>query len=141
MPLNSVKLALIILILFVSPTIADQIKLSDQERTAFEKINPLFGPLLPDAGLEAASNFQSSMMALDKTGSFDTKMGELLRLAAAIGMKCEYCITAHTTMAKIAGATDDEIRQVVLMVAEVQLNSTILYGNSYNLDKFKSAFE
>jgi hypothetical protein len=44
-------------------------------------------------------------------------------------------------MAKIAGATDDEIRQVVLMVAEVQLNSTILYGNSYNLDKFKSAFE
>ena len=81
------------------------------------------------------------MMALDKTGSFDTKMGELLRLAAAIGMKCEYCITAHTTMAKIAGATDDEIRQVVLMVAEVQLNSTILYGNSYNLDKFKSACE
>ena len=138
--LNGIKLALVFLILTVSQIFADPIKLSDHERKTIERMNPLFGPLLPDAGLEAVSKFQSSMMALDKTGSFDTKTGELLRLAAAIGMKCEYCITAHTAMAKMAGATIDEIRQVVLLVGEVQFNSTILYGNSYSLEKFNSAF-
>ena len=138
--LNASRLVLAILVLTAPQMFADPIKLSDQQRKTIEQTNPLFGPLLPDAGLEAVSKFQSSMMALDKTGSFDTKTGELLRLAAAIGMKCEYCITAHTAMAKMAGATEDEIRQVVLLVGEVQFNSTILYGNSYSLEKFNSAF-
>ena len=34
----------------------------------------------------------------------------MFALSAAAGMKCEYCIVAHTAMAKKAGATEEEIK-------------------------------
>ena len=68
-------------------------------------------------------------------------MGQLIRLAASAGMKCEYCILAHTAFAKKAGATDEEIREVIMMTAGVQLNSTLLYGNSFDFEKFQGMFK
>ncbi|GIS90573.1 MAG: hypothetical protein CM1200mP20_06140 [Pseudomonadota bacterium] len=55
---------------------------------------------------------------------------QLIHLAAAAGMKCEYCIVAHTAMAKGAGATDEEIKIAIMAAGVVAINSTVLYGTS-----------
>jgi AhpD family alkylhydroperoxidase len=130
-----------ILLICATSSFAGESNLSPEARAEIEKSNPLFGPMLPDSGLEAVSNFQAAMGQLDKTGSFDGKMGQLIRLAASAGMKCEYCILAHTAFAKKAGATDEEIREVIMMTAGVQLNSTLLYGNSFDFEKFQGMFK
>ncbi len=45
-------------------------------------------------------------------------------------MKCEYCIVAHTAMAKKAGATQEEIKTAIMVAGVVSLNSTVMYGIS-----------
>ena len=37
-------------------------------------------------------------------------------------MKCEYCIVAHTAMAKKAGATQEEIKTAIMIAGVVSLN-------------------
>ena len=41
------------------------------------------------------------------------KYGELIGLAVASQIPCEYCVYAHTSMAKMLGATDQEIQEAV----------------------------
>lgn len=60
-----------------------------------------------------------------------------MALAASAGIKCEYCILAHTAMARAAGATDNEIAAAVMMAAEIQFRSTILHGNEYSQEKLR----
>ena len=56
-------------------------------------------------------------------------------------MKCEYCIVAHTAMAKKAGATQEEIKTAIMIAGVVSLNSTVMYGNQYNQEKWRKMFE
>lgn len=56
-------------------------------------------------------------------------------------MRCEYCIPAHTAFAKAAGATDEEIKTAVAIAADVALNSSMLYGNQFDMDTFLKMFE
>ena len=46
-----------------------------------------------------------------------SKYGELIGLAVAAQIPCEYCIIAHTTLAKLFGATDEEIEETVTDVS------------------------
>ena len=55
-------------------------------------------------------------------------------------MRCEYCIPAHTALAKAAGATDEEIKTAVAIAADVALNSSMLYGSQFNMTKFMQMF-
>ena len=52
-------------------------------------------------------------------------------------MKCEYCVAAHTAQAKKAGATEEELKSAVMMAGMIAINSTILYGNQYDLEALK----
>ena len=63
-----------------------------------------------------------------------------MHLAAAAGMKGEYCIVAHTAMAKKAGATDEQVKTAIMAAGVVAINSTILYGNQYDLNALKKMF-
>ena len=76
-----------------------------------------------------------------KKSGFDAKTFELFALSAAAGMKCEYCIVAHTSMAKKAGATQEEIKTAIMIAGVVSLNSTVMYGNQYNQEKWRKIFE
>jgi len=69
------------------------------------------------------------------------KYGELIGLAVASQIPCEYCVYAHTSMAKMLGATDEEIQEAVQKSADVRHWSTILNGNQVSFESFKSNWD
>src|ERR1700681_776995 len=65
------------------------------------------------------------------------KTKELIGLAVAAQIPCQYCIYFHTAAAKANGATDEEIKEAVAMAAVVRHWSTVLNGMQVDLDGFK----
>jgi len=51
--------------------------------------------------------------------------------------KCRYCTLFHTEAAKANGATDDEIKEALLMGGVTSLFSAWLNGSQYDFEKFK----
>ena len=74
-------------------------------------------------------------------GAIPLKYAQLMALSASVAMKCEYCIPAHTSFARAAGATDEEIKVAVAIAGDVSLNSAMLYGNQFDMRYFKSMFK
>lgn len=68
------------------------------------------------------------------------KYRELLQLAVAAQIPCNYCIYFHTASAKAYGATDEEIEEAVAQGAQTRYWSMILQGNQVDFEKFKSEF-
>ncbi len=75
---------------------------------------------------------------LNKNTALPAKVRELIGLAVASQIPCEYCIYYHKTAAKAAGASEEEIREAVHMASLTQHWSTILYGNQYDFEGFKA---
>jgi AhpD family alkylhydroperoxidase len=69
------------------------------------------------------------------------KYSQLISLAVASQIPCEYCIYAHTTMAKMFGATDAEIQEAVASAADVRHWSTVMNGNGIDVDEFKKEWD
>ena len=105
------------------------------------KTNPITTPMEPEAFMGAYTEMILKMASFQKKSGFDAKTFELFALSAAAGMKCEYCIVAHTAMAKKAGATQDEIKTAIMVAGVVSLNSTVMYGNQYNQEKWRKMFK
>ena len=70
-------------------------------------------------------------------GALDGKTKELIGLAVAAQIPCEYCIYYHTKAAKADGATDAQIKEAVASAALVRKWSTMLNGSSYDRQKFQ----
>ena len=102
--------------------------------------HPILTPMEPGAMNGAYTAMLMAENEFQEKSGFDVKTFQLISLAAAAGMKCEYCIIAHTAQAKAAGATDEEIKSVAMMAGYVAINSTILYTNQYDLDALKKMF-
>jgi AhpD family alkylhydroperoxidase len=79
--------------------------------------------------------------ATQSPGAIPSKYRELMSLAVASQIPCDYCIYAHTTMARMLGATDAEIREAVVTAAETRHWSTVLNGNDVSLDEFKKEWD
>jgi len=84
-------------------------------------------------------------LALDGTlsgeeAALDAKTRQLISLAVAAQIPCDYCVHAHTRRARAAGATDAEIREAVAAAAMVRHWSTVLNGMGYDLDAFKKEY-
>ncbi len=67
-----------------------------------------------------------------------SKYGELIGLAVAAQIPCEYCIIAHTTLAKLFGATDEEVKEAITKGAETRFLSTVLNGSLVDIESFKT---
>ena len=65
--------------------------------------------------------------------SLNAKSKELIGIAVASQIPCEYCVYFHTLAARHAGATDQEIKEAVGMAAMTRMGSTVL--NGLQLDK------
>jgi AhpD family alkylhydroperoxidase len=104
------------------------------------KGHPILTPMEPKAAGGAYTNYLMSQPEFAKKSGFDAKTFQLVSLSAAVGMKCEYCILAHSEMAKKAGATDEQIKTVVMMAANVAINSIVLYGNQYDINALRKMF-
>lgn len=74
----------------------------------------------------------------NKNTALPSKVRELIGIAVAAQIPCEYCVHYHIKAAMAAGATQEEIREAVHQASLTRHWSTILYGNQYDLGKYRS---
>jgi len=70
-----------------------------------------------------------------------SKTRELIGLAVAAQIPCQYCVYYHIRAAKAAGASEEELREAVHQASLTRHWSTILYGNDYDLEVYKSEID
>ncbi len=97
---------------------------------------PSFFKAFPESGISGAwAEFKG--IQLNPNTALNGKTKELVGLAVAAQIPCEYCIYFHTAAAKANGATDEEIREAVAMSAIVRHWSTVLNGMQVDYPQFK----
>ena len=113
---------------------------ADAARTDIQKtfgFVPGFLKLVPDLALPGAwTDFKG--LVLNPMTALPPKMKDLVGLAVAAQIPCEYCIYAHTEFAKMNGATEAEISEAVAMGALTRKWSTFLNGIQTDEGKFRS---
>ena len=67
----------------------------------------------------------------------DNKTKELIGLAVAAQVPCDYCIMFHTEAARLNGASEQEIQEAVGMAAITREMSTMLNGLQIDKVQFK----
>lgn len=75
---------------------------------------------------------------LNENTALPSKTRELIGLAVAAQIPCQYCIYYHAKAAKAAGASDEEIREAVHQASLTRHWSTVLYGNMYDIETYRS---
>jgi AhpD family alkylhydroperoxidase len=97
---------------------------------------PSFFKEFPEAGIAGAwSEFKS--VQLNPATALNGKTKELIGLAVAAQIPCQYCIYFHTVAARANGATEEEIREAVAMAGIVRHWSTVLNGMQVDQAGFK----
>lgn len=80
-------------------------------------------------------------LQFSKDTALSPKEKELIGLAVAAQIPCEYCVYAHTAAAKANGASEEEIREAVGMAAVTRHWSTMLNGLQIDAAQFKKDFD
>jgi AhpD family alkylhydroperoxidase len=75
---------------------------------------------------------------LNKKTALPSKTRELIGLAVAAQIPCQYCVYYHAKAAKAAGASEEEIREAVHQASLTRHWSTVLYGNQVDLIIYKA---
>jgi alkylhydroperoxidase/carboxymuconolactone decarboxylase family protein YurZ len=78
------------------------------------KVSPAFRAFLTEAP-EQAEAWMTTVRALDETSALDPKTEALAYLAVLAVQRLEGGVALHTTLAKHAGATRDEVISAVLV--------------------------
>ncbi len=63
-----------------------------------------------------------------RNGRIPLKYRELMAIAVACATQCPYCLDLHTTNAKKAGATREEVAEAVLVAAAVRADAAVTHG-------------
>jgi len=136
-------------IILIIPIFMFALTLSAQDNSAYEKtkkeIEQHFGTIptmfdvYPDYALPGAwENFKQLNSSDSK---IPPKYRELIQLAVAAQIPCEYCIYFHVASAKAFGATEEEIQEAVAHGAQTRHWSMILKGNQVDFEEFKKEFD
>ncbi|MFI5382536.1 MAG: carboxymuconolactone decarboxylase family protein [Tepidisphaerales bacterium] len=78
----------------------------------------------PDA-IKAFWAFDKAAMA---AGAVPVKYKELIALAVALTTQCPYCLEIHSNKARDAGATEQEMAEVVAVAAALRAGAAITHG-------------
>lgn len=101
-----------------------------------------FGVALPDI-----ENYPDSMVAgawawmsdvEDGKGALDPKTMQLIGLAVASQIPCEYCTYYHRKAAASLGATKQEIAEAAAMAGYVRNWSAVLYGTGADIADYRT---
>ncbi|WP_318012298.1 carboxymuconolactone decarboxylase family protein [Mesorhizobium sp. CA4] len=92
--------------------------------------------ILPDVAV-AGAWAEIKGVQLNPNTALNGKTKELMGLAVASQIPCQYCIYFHTLAAKANGASDEEIKEAIAMAAIVRHWSTMLNGSQVDLATFK----
>jgi len=124
---------------FALPRLAHATPEADAARADVQKtfgFVPGFLKLVPDLAFPGAwADFKG--LLLNPSTALPPKVKELVGLAVAAQIPCEYCIYAHTEFAKLDGATDAEISEAVTMGALTRRWSTFINGIQTDEGKFR----
>lgn len=82
------------------------------------------GALSPDT----LKGYQTLGGAGEKTGHLDKKTHELIALAVAVSLRCDGCITTHTSAAIKAGASKEEIAEALGVAIAVNAGAALVYS-------------
>jgi AhpD family alkylhydroperoxidase len=100
-----------------------------------QSVPPFVKKLYPK---EAQSlGWQEDQAISDPEGALDAKTKQLIGLAVAAQIPCQYCVYFHTKAAENAGATDAQIKEAIATAALTRKWSTVLNGSAYDFDTFK----
>jgi AhpD family alkylhydroperoxidase len=124
----------------VAPRAARATPEADAARADIQKtigFVPVMFRLLPDLALPGAWQ-ETKGLHLNPSTALPGKYKDLVGIAVAAQIPCEYCIYAHTELAKLNGATDAEISEAVAMGALTRKWSTWLNGIQTDEGKFRS---
>ena len=116
---------------------------SASSEAAIAEMQKMFGgvptelQLYPESARAAGWEMMKST-DLNENTALPSKTRELIGLAVAAQIPCQYCVYYHIKAAKAAGATQEEIREAVHQASLTRHWSTILYGNGYDLDAYKT---
>ena len=84
------------------------------------------------AEVKADDKLVENYMAYHRTvfepKALDKKTKELIALAVSCAITCDYCIDAHLSKGKAAGATKEEIKEAIYVAATVRAGATLMYG-------------
>lgn len=97
---------------------------------------PMFMQQFPDEALPGAWE-EFKAIQLNANSAVPPKYKELMGLAIASQIPCEYCVYFHTRAAKANGASDRELKEAVAMSAVVRHWSTYLNGAQIDDAAFK----
>ena len=95
---------------------------------------PSFFKLLPDEYLGSEWDLQKRLALEEKL--IPNKYKELMGLAVAAATRCKYCTYYHTVVAKLFGATDEEIEEAMHYTKQVAGWSTYMNGMQMDYDIF-----
>jgi len=97
---------------------------------------PTFFKVYPAEALPGAWG-QFKGIQMNPSTALSGKSKELIGLAVAAQIPCDYCLYAHNAFAKLNGATDDEIKEAIAVGALERQWSTVLNGRPISLEDFK----
>ena len=97
---------------------------------------PGFFKVFPQSGIAGAWD-EFKTLQLNPNTALDGKTKQLIGLAVAAQIPCDYCVIYHTEAAKAEGATDEQIREAVGMAAITRENSTLLNGLQVDKAQFR----
>jgi AhpD family alkylhydroperoxidase len=79
-----------------------------------------------------APEAMKAFVAFDKAalaaGAIPAKHKELMAVAVALTTQCPYCIEIHANRAREAGASNQELSEVVLVAAALRAGGAITHG-------------
>ena len=96
---------------------------------------PSFFKEIPEAQLELEWKLMKSVQMDD--GPIPQKYRELIGIGISAVSKCRYCAFFHTEMAKLFGATEEEIESAVHYAKSSAGWSAYLNGLQFDFDEFK----
>ena len=97
---------------------------------------PAFMKRFPEQGIASAWR-ELKAVQLNPATPLDGKTKELIGLAVASQIPCTFCIVFHTEVAKLNGATEQEIKEAIAMAAITRHWSTVLNGSLVDEDQFR----
>jgi AhpD family alkylhydroperoxidase len=80
----------------------------------------------------SAPEAMKAFVAFDKAalsaGAIPGKYKELMAVAVALTTQCPYCIEIHSTSAREAGASEQELAETVFVAAALRAGGAITHG-------------
>lgn len=110
-------------------------------KEVFNEIEEMFGLVpsffkaIPDSSLEMEWNLMKQIQF--EEGPIPNKYRELMGIGIAASTKCRYCAFFHTEMAKLYGATKEEIEDAVHYAKSSAGWSTYINGLQLDYEEFK----